>query len=284
MSTTATADNITLKLTRFIKAPRERVFEAWTNPEELMRWFGPGLSHLVSAKTDLRPGGEYRLVMNTKGGCNHEGGDKSELADISGVYKEVKKPSRLVFTWGWTNNPRVTDETTTVTIDLMEVQGGTQLTLTHEGFTTEESRDNHNGGWTGAIDKLEQQAEKACWTMTPGNFSWNELITTDVDKAGAFYTKLFGWETVPMPGGMPYTIFKNGSNYAGGMMKCPVEGLPSHWLAYITVESTDASLAAAVKLGAEVCVEPKDIPGVGRIAVLKDPAGAVFGVFQIEKK
>ena len=242
----------------------------------------PGLSHLVSAKTDLRVGGEYHFVMNTTG-CGGDG-SKSGLAEIGGIYKEVKKPSKLVFTWGWVNNPRVADEKTTVTIDLMEVQGGTQLTLTHEGFTDEESRDAHNGGWNGALDKLESQAEKACQNMTPGNFSWNELMTSDVDKAGSFYSNLFGWEATPMPGGMPYTIFKNGNISAGGMMRSPQPGAPSQWVAYVTVANTDASAAAAVKLGAKLCMEPKDIPGVGRIALLADPTGAVFGIFQMEKK
>lgn len=281
MSTTATAENITLKISRFIKAPRERVFEAWTDPEQLMKWMGPGPSYLISAKADVRPGGSYVFEMNTVG-CGHE--NAPGLVGIRGVYKEVKKPSRLVFTWAWVDNPTANDGETTVTVDLVEVQGGTQLTLTHTGFATEESRDAHNMGWTGTIDKLESKAEKECHVMTPGNFSWNELLASDVDKAGAFYTSLFGWEAVPMPGGMPYTIFKNGADYAGGMMKTPMEGIPSHWLAYITVANSDESVAAAVKLGAEVIVEPKDIPTVGRIAVLKDPNGAVFGVFQMEKK
>jgi len=276
MSTTATAQNLTLKLTRHIKAPPERVFEAWTNPENIMQWFGPGLSHLISAKTDLREGGEYHFVMNTEG-C---GGEKSGVAEISGVYKEVKRPTKLVFTWGWTNNPRVADDKTTVTVDLLKVQGGTQITLTHEGFSDEESRDGHSHGWNGALDKLEAQAEKQCHAMTPGNFSWNELITTDTGKAGAFYTKLFGWQTEPMPGGMPYTIYKNGSAYAGGMMQCPGGGGRSMWVAYVTVENTDAKLAEAKKLGAKVCVEPKDIPGVGRIAVFEDPTGAAIGIWQ----
>jgi uncharacterized protein YndB with AHSA1/START domain/predicted enzyme related to lactoylglutathione lyase len=281
MSTTATAENLTLKITRFIKAPRERVFEAWTNPEQLMQWMGPGASYLTEAKNDLRAGGRYHLKMNTTG-CH--GGDGEGSVGISGVYKEIKKPSKLVFTWAWSDNPRDNGDETTVTIDLAEVQGGTQLTLTHEGFPTVEARDDHNDGWTRTIDKLERLAEKQCHSMTPGNFSWNELITTDVDKAGSFYTKLFGWETVPMPGGMPYTIYKNGSTYAGGMMQCPGGGGRSMWVAYVTVENTDESVAAAKKLGAKACVEAKDIPGVGRIAVLEDPTGAVFGVFQMEKK
>ena len=87
-----------------------------------------------------------------------------------------------------------------------------------------------------------------------------------------------------MPGGMPYTIFKNGNDYAGGMMQCPGGGGRSQWIAYVTVANTDASVAEAVKLGAKVCVDPKDIPGVGRIAVIEDPTGAAFGVFKMEKK
>ena len=279
MSTTATAENLTLKVTRFIKAPRERVFEAWTNPDQLMHWMGPGVSYLTSAKNDLRVGGRYELKMNTTGCYGEEG-----IVGVGGVYKEIKKPSRIVFTWAWTDNPRDGGDETTVTVDLVEVQGGTQLTLTHEGFTTVESRDGHNDGWTRTIDKLERLADKECEAMTPGNFSWNELITTDTEKAGGFYTKLFGWRAEPMPGGMPYTIYKNGSNYAGGMMQCPGEGGRSMWVSYVTVADTDATLAEAKKLGAKVCVEPKDIPGVGRIAVFEDPTGALIGIWQHEKK
>jgi uncharacterized protein YndB with AHSA1/START domain/predicted enzyme related to lactoylglutathione lyase len=272
---TATASDLTLKLSRFIKAPPARVFAAWTEPENLMKWMGPGTSYLISAKNDLRVGGKYHLSMNTEGCAEGKGG----VADISGVYKEVKPHTRLAFTWAWSNNPQVGDEETLVTLDFAEVQGGTQLTLTHEGFPTEESCNDHTKGWSATLDKLERQEEKTCWSQTPGNFSWNELLTTDVDKATGFYTKLFGWETVPMPG-MPYTIFKNGNTYAGGMMKSPMEGIPSHWLAYVTVANTDESTAAAVKLGAKVCLEPKDIPNVGRISVITDPTGAAIGLFQ----
>src|SRR6202453_2360889 len=161
---TATAENITLKLTRFIKAPRERVFEAWTNPEQLMRWMGPATSCLVSAKTDLRVGGGYIFQMKTSG-C-HDGNEGPSIVDVRGVYKEIKKPSKLVFTWGWVNNPRSEDGETTVTIDLEEAQGGTQLTLTHEGFATGESRDAHNQGWSGTLDKLVNQQEKATCSLT----------------------------------------------------------------------------------------------------------------------
>jgi uncharacterized protein YndB with AHSA1/START domain/predicted enzyme related to lactoylglutathione lyase len=273
---TATASDLTLKLSRFIKAPPARVFAAWTQPENLMKWFGPGASHLVSAKTDLRVGGRYHLSMNTTG-CGSE--KKSGIADISGTYKEVKPHTRLAFTWAWSNNPQAGNDETLVTLDFMEVQGGTQLTLTHEGFADEEACGAHTHGWNGALDKLERQEEKTCHSLTPGNFSWNEMITTETDKASAFYTKLFGWETQAMPG-MDYTIFKQGNNYVGGMIKCEMKEIPSHWLPYVTVVNADESVAAAVKLGAKAVVEPKDIPNVGRIAVLVDPNGAAFGMWQ----
>ncbi|HWB60279.1 MAG TPA: SRPBCC domain-containing protein, partial [Chthoniobacteraceae bacterium] len=184
------------------------------------------------------------------------------------------------FTWAWSDNPRDGGDETTVTVDLVEVQGGTQLTLTHEGFATVESRDAHNDGWTGTLVKLESLAEKECHSMTPGNFSWNELITTDTAKAGEFYTQLFGWKTEPMPG-MPYTIFNNGNTPTGGMMQA--QRGRSMWVAYVTVENTDATLAKALKLGAKACIEPKDIPGVGRIAVFEDPTGAIIGIWQQQK-
>lgn len=270
---TATAEKITLKLNRFIKAPQQRVFEAWTQPELIMKWFGPGTSYLKSAKVDARVGGKYSLHMKTDGcGTSKEPGEST----VGGTYREVKPYSRLAFTWGWGDDA----DDTLVTVDFVAVQGGTQVTLTHEGFPSEESRNNHNFGWTGALDKLERQSANMAACMAPGNFSWNELIAADTDKQGAFYTKLFGWEATPKPGGMPYTIFKMGNEYVGGMMKCPQEGLPSHWLPYITVKNTDESLAEAVKLGAKIAVPAMDIPDVGRIGVLIDPNGAAFGLFQ----
>ncbi len=272
MSTT-TAENLTVTVSRYIKAPRERVFEAWTDPENILRWFRTDASHLLSAKTDARVGGKYLFVSS--GGCTGTGDTPKE---IGGVYKEIKKPSKLVFTWQWLNNPNGPgDGETTVTVDLTEVQGGTQLTLTHDGFATEQSRDGHNAGWNGIIDTFERQMDKACHSMTPGNFSWNELMTSGTDKASAFYAKLFGWEPAPMPG-MAYTVFKNAGTYAGGMLQAG-EGRPTMWVPYVTVADTDASAAAAQKLGAKVCMEPTDIPGVGRIAVITDPTGATFGLW-----
>ena len=112
-----------------------------------------------------------------------------------------------------------------------------------------------------------------------GSFCWNELLTTDMDSASSFYTGLFGWSAEASPAtDEPYTVFKIGEAWAGGMMKMHWEGTPS-WLGYISVADVDATTAKATEMGCSVCVEPMDIPSMGRFAVFTDPVGATIAVF-----
>jgi hypothetical protein len=113
-----------------------------------------------------------------------------------------------------------------------------------------------------------------------GEFSWNELISTDVAASKKFYSSLFGWQAEAFAGGGDYTIFKQGETMVGGLMACPKSGMPAHWLPYVTVEDVDASAAKAKSLGAQVVMEPFEVPTVGRIAVLLDPHGAAIGLFK----
>jgi predicted enzyme related to lactoylglutathione lyase len=113
----------------------------------------------------------------------------------------------------------------------------------------------------------------------PGSFCWNELVTTDMDAAGAFYEKMFGWKAeVSQTGEEPYAIFMHGESWAGGMMKMHWVGKPS-WLGYVCVADVDMTTSKAVELGSQVCVEPAEIPGIGRFAVFTDPVGATIAVF-----
>jgi len=118
-----------------------------------------------------------------------------------------------------------------------------------------------------------------------GTFCWNELITTDTDKAGNFYSTLLGWEKATMPGGMPYTLFKADGKDAGGMMaRMPEMGdVPPHWMAYITVDDVDASAKQVEELGGKVLCPPNDIPGVGRFTIIADPIGAAVGLITFPK-
>ena len=116
----------------------------------------------------------------------------------------------------------------------------------------------------------------------PGAHCWNELLTRDVDRAAKFYAGLFGWGVrVQEFGGTPYTTLTLGDQPIAGAMAMPesAEAAPG-WLVYWGVSDCDDRVRAARAEGAEVHVEPTDVPGVGRFAVLSDPLGAAFALVQ----
>lgn len=115
-----------------------------------------------------------------------------------------------------------------------------------------------------------------------GRFVWHELMTTDPQAAGAFYSKVLRWKT--QPSGMPdYTLWVSGKAQTGGLMAQPESacqsGAPPSWLVYIGTPDVDGTAAAAERLGGKVLKPPADIPNVGRFAVLADPQGAAFAIF-----
>ena len=113
-----------------------------------------------------------------------------------------------------------------------------------------------------------------------------ELNTTDINKAKAFYSKLFGWtlEDVPMGPGATYTMIKPGEGTGGGMQKHPVPDAPSSWLAYVVVDDVKASTAKAKSLGAKVMQDVTAIPGMGSFSVFIDPTGAALALWEVAKK
>jgi predicted enzyme related to lactoylglutathione lyase len=116
---------------------------------------------------------------------------------------------------------------------------------------------------------------------TPGAISWSELTTPDAVAATAFYRELFGWsvESLDM-GGTAYHVVKVGDTAIGGVMSAPpgAPAMPPSWGVYVTVEDCDAAVARCAALGGAVLMGPNDVPGVGRMAVLRDPQGALFSV------
>lgn len=120
----------------------------------------------------------------------------------------------------------------------------------------------------------------------PGAFSWIELSASDQNAAKSFYSTLFGWEAEdrPMGPGSLYTIFKlNGRDVGGCYTTMPDEkaaGVPPHWNLYVSVENADESAKRAAELGGKICAGPFDVPEAGRMAMLFDPAGAPFAIFQ----
>ena len=131
-----------LVLKRTFEAPVERVYAAWTKPEMMRRWFAPGDMTVPAAEADVRVGGRYRIQM--------QGGD-CEFNVTGGTYREVVPNRRLVFTWQWEG----TDLETVVTVEFRSVApNATELTLTHEGFDDEATRDKHAEGWDGCLANL----------------------------------------------------------------------------------------------------------------------------------
>ena len=116
-----------------------------------------------------------------------------------------------------------------------------------------------------------------------GTFYWNELMTRAPDKAKAFYAETLGWafDAMPMPGGGTYWVCMQGDRPAGGVfeMSDPMfDGAPEQWFAYIAVDDVDARCAKVQAAGGVVARPPWDVPGVGRIAVVRDANGAAIGL------
>lgn len=133
-----------LTLNRHYPVAPEKVYRAWTDPQAIKRWWGPGGHDPVSlAELDVRVGGRLRIVF---------GGADGKANECAGVYKEVVPNRRLVFTWHW---PRTTPERVSlVTITVEPVAEGTHLVLRHEQFFDEAARDGHRRGWSAALENL----------------------------------------------------------------------------------------------------------------------------------
>ena len=115
----------------------------------------------------------------------------------------------------------------------------------------------------------------------PNPFVHVELNTTDVDKAKDFYGKLLNWklEDVPM-GDSTYTMIGVGEGTGGGIMKHPMPGAPSMWLAYVAVDDVAISTAKAKSLGGTIIKDVTEIPGTGWFSIISDPTGGVLGLFK----
>ncbi len=134
-----------LVLTREFRAPRERVFAAWTDPKQAARWWVPRDCTLVSCKMDVRPGGGWHRRMRW--------GDKGVVTKW-GEYREIVAPERLVFTYITQFADGSIEPETLVTVTFEDLGGRTRLTLRHEAFRSEEASISHTGGWTGALERL----------------------------------------------------------------------------------------------------------------------------------
>ncbi len=123
----------------------------------------------------------------------------------------------------------------------------------------------------------------------PGSFCWPELATSDQEGGKKFYTSLFGWSVneIPIQPGETYTMLQLGGKDVGALYRMrpdqSAQGVPPHWMSYVSVASADQAARRAKELGGKVLAEPFDVFDVGRMAVLQDPQGARFSLWQAKK-
>jgi uncharacterized protein YndB with AHSA1/START domain len=146
------SDNIKLVLNRTFDAPRELVWQAWTDPAKMKLWFKAGDAYTnFSTKANVRVGGKYRIQLKNPDG---------EFFTAVGTYREIKAPERLAFTWAWEKDGSEDDfgeveaQETLLTLEFKARDKQTELTLVQERFDSTESRDKHVHGWTGNFEQL----------------------------------------------------------------------------------------------------------------------------------
>jgi uncharacterized protein YndB with AHSA1/START domain len=142
-----------LVIERVFDAPRDLVFKAWTEPERLVRWFGPrGFTNTV-LKSDFRPGGAYHFHMRSPEGNDHW---------LQGFYREIVPPERLVSTYAWADaEGKPTRPETLLTVTFEEEHEKTKLRLHQAVFESVTARDLHNGGWSSSLDCLAEYLSRA---------------------------------------------------------------------------------------------------------------------------
>jgi uncharacterized protein YndB with AHSA1/START domain len=144
---TPTTDVAALRLERTFDASAEDVFDAWTNPEVLRRWWGAGPDWSTpEVSVDLRVGGRYRLTMLDPA--------SGEQHTVGGEYREISRPDRLVYTWVWEGTGPSAGHETVVTVTFTDDGGRTTAVLEHTGLVSAESASRHEHGWNACLDNL----------------------------------------------------------------------------------------------------------------------------------
>ena len=149
--TTKGTEKLSLEIKRLIKAPRDRVYAAWTDPAQLKQWFGPENVQTRQLVADTRVGGKFVWDL-----INSDG----EKMTMRGEYRELQPGKRIVFSWQWQDDEDWENHISVVTVELIDAESGTELRLIHEHLPNEESRDGHTRGWNSALDKLEELFSK----------------------------------------------------------------------------------------------------------------------------
>lgn len=151
----STETGVSLRLTRVVGVDPETAFRAWTEADQMKRWACPEGMRVETAVSEPEVGGAFRLVMVSPEGDRYT---------AVGEYREVDPPRRVVYTWDWKDEPGRMNVDTLVTVEFRDLEGGTEVVLTHERFPTDGDRDGHREGWESTLRQFEALFERG----TPG--------------------------------------------------------------------------------------------------------------------
>ena len=176
-------ETFVLNMTRFIRAPRERVFDAFVDPAQLRQWHCPRGMQVAACSSDVRVGGAWQLEMISREGTRFA---------VGGSYVELQRPLRLAYTWAWQDSPMAGVQTL-VELDLSAQDGGTLLTLRHSGFPAAGARDAHGQGWQSTLTRLTELLDprgSAATLTLLGNpaSSYTRSVRMGLAEKGVAYT------------------------------------------------------------------------------------------------
>ncbi|WP_432257695.1 SRPBCC domain-containing protein [Cupriavidus sp. TMH.W2] len=173
-----------LEMTRLIRAPRERVFDAFTNQAALAAWHCPRGMSVLEASADARVGGSYRIVMGGRDGSQHI---------VGGEYQAIDRADFLAYTWAWESGSLPPDLKTLIEVTLTEQEDGTHLHMRHSGFPNAQARDSHMGGWQSVFNRLSDYLDPKGSAGTVTVFgdprsSYCRTVRMALEEKGVAYT------------------------------------------------------------------------------------------------
>ena len=208
-------DTFDLTVRRVIRAPRQKVFDAFIKPELFRQWMGPRGFKVTALEMEPRAGGNFRLTMV------HRHGDTSK---VTGTYKEIAPPERIAFTWKWDGDQMAALPETLVTVTFSERKGEhgpeTEVQLLHSGFPATDVRDAHDAGWQGCMNKLADftdtrgTAASLALTGTPRSTYVRTVRMALVEKGLAYAYDPAPPHTPPVDAISPYgriPVFRDGA-------------------------------------------------------------------------
>ena len=266
----ATEDKTSLHIRRIYHAPVAAVYAAWTDPEQMKHWMGPSDAFGESEVTmDVRVGGRYRIVMHAPDGETHR---------VGGVYREIVPNSRLVYTWAWESTP---ERESLVTLEFRPVGARAPSSCSRTSASPIASARQASA----RLGRLPRSPRPLPCSLTahrlPENKQWPILSctwssnTNDVAKAKGFLQQALRLEAGRhADGGRHYTMISVGDGTGGGMMKHPMPGAPSMWLAYVWSTTSTPRPRRPKSLGGTVMKDVTEVTGMGWLSIIVDPTGA----------